>query len=80
MNAPATLAAGLATWLAALVWPDWTRRAWVALRLVGVLPPIGFSAGVPGHMMYQARYGYLVAPLAFAILAWTLCAAASFVW
>ena len=57
------------------------RRRWrthwlpVALCMVGVLPPIGFSAGVPGHMMYQARYGYLVAPFASAIVAWTVCGA-----
>jgi len=56
------------------------RRRWrthwlpVALCVVGVLPPIGFSAGVPGHLMYQSRYGYLVAPFASAILAWTICA------
>jgi hypothetical protein len=56
------------------------RRRWrshwlpVALCVVGILPPIGFSAGVPGHLMYQSRYGYLVAPFAHAVLAWTVCA------
>src|SRR5206468_2797479 len=56
------------------------RRRWrshwlpAALCVVGVLPPIGFSAGVPGHMMYQSRYGYLVAPFANAVLAWTIYA------
>jgi hypothetical protein len=45
-----------------------------------VLPPIGFSAGVPGHLMFQTRYGYLVAPFANAIVAWTVCLAAVAVW
>jgi hypothetical protein len=60
------------------------RRRWrthwlpVACCAVGVLPPIGFSAGVPGHMMYQSRYGYLVAPFATAILAWTICTAVNY--
>ncbi len=49
------------------------RTSWLppALCLVGVLPPIGFSAGVPGHMLYQARYGYMVAPFASGIIAWS---------
>ncbi|MDQ3703549.1 MAG: hypothetical protein M3442_21910, partial [Chloroflexota bacterium] len=51
------------------------RRAWLvpALCVVGVLPPIGFVAGVPGHSeLYQARYAYMVAPFAAATLAWAL--------
>lgn|GEM_PF-3137429 len=51
----------------------WWRTSWLppALCVVGVLPPIGFSAGVPGHLLYQARYGYLVAPFASGIIAWS---------
>ena len=42
---------------------------------MGVLPPIGFVAGVPGHPeLYQARYAYQVAPYATATVAWALVA------
>ena len=59
----------------------WQRQRWrthwlpVALCLVGVLPPIGFIAGVPQHRLYQARYAYMAAPFAAAILAWAACTA-----
>ncbi|MGH2371314.1 MAG: hypothetical protein ACRDI2_24325, partial [Chloroflexota bacterium] len=60
----------------------WQRRDWrraglpVALCLVGVLPPIGFIAGVPGsEELYQARYAYMVAPFASGIVAWAVCSA-----
>ena len=58
----------------------WQRKRWrthwlpVALCLVGVLPPIGFIAGVPQHRLYQARYAYMAAPFASAVLAWALLA------
>ncbi|HEX2517467.1 MAG TPA: hypothetical protein VH257_22380, partial [Chloroflexota bacterium] len=51
------------------------RRMWLvpAICVVGVLPPIGFVAGVPGHPeLYQARYAYQVAPYATATVAWAL--------
>ena len=71
---PLVFASGCAALLGQ--WRRW-RTAWlpVALCVVGVLPPIGFSAGVPGHLMYQSRYGYLVSPFANAVVAWTVCAA-----
>ena len=56
----------------------WQRRRWrthwlpVALCLIGVLPPIGFIAGVPQHRLYQARYAYMAAPFASSVLAWAL--------
>lgn len=53
------------------------RRGWLvpALCVVGVLPPIGFVAGVPGHSeLYQARYAYMVAPFAAATVAWAIVA------
>ena len=62
----------------------WQRTRWrthwlpVALCLVGVLPPIGFIAGVPQHRLYQARYAYMAAPFASCVLAWALCTAARF--
>ncbi len=55
------------------------RRLWrthwlpLALCLVGVLPPIGFIAGVPQSRLFQVRYAYMAAPFAAAILAWALC-------
>jgi hypothetical protein len=58
-------------------WRRW-RRAWLvpALCVVGVMPPIGFVAGVPGHSeLYQARYAYMVAPFAAATVAWAVVAA-----
>ena len=57
-------------------WRRW-RRTWLvpALCIVGVMPPIGFVAGVPGHpALYQARYAYMVAPFAAATVAWALVA------
>jgi hypothetical protein len=54
------------------------RRAWLvpAVCAVGVLPPIGFVAGIPGQPeMYQARYAYMVAPFAAATVAWALSVA-----
>jgi hypothetical protein len=53
------------------------RRTWLvpALCIVGVMPPIGFVAGVPGHpALFQARYAYMVAPFAAATVAWALIA------
>ena len=56
----------------------WRRRQWrthwlpVALCVIGVLPPIGFIAGVPQHRLYQARYAYMAAPFASTVLAWAL--------
>ncbi len=58
------------------------RRAWLipGLCVVGVLPPIGFVAGVPGHSeLYQARYAYMVAPFAAAAVAWALVAGGGWV-
>jgi hypothetical protein len=76
-------------WLAPLVflagcigllarWRLW-RTHWLplALCLVGCLPPIGFIAGVPQSQLFQVRYAYMAAPFAAAILAWSLCRAAT---
>jgi hypothetical protein len=53
-----------------------SRTHWlpVLLCLVGVLPPIGFIAGVPQDRLYQARYAYMAAPFASAVVAWALVA------
>ncbi|HEU5314676.1 MAG TPA: hypothetical protein VFX49_01090 [Chloroflexota bacterium] len=51
----------------------------IALCFVGVLPPIGFIAGVPQDWLYQVRYGYMAAPFANAILAWAVVGGAAFI-
>jgi hypothetical protein len=70
--APVVFAAGCAGLLAH--WRRW-RTHWLplALCLIGVLPPIGFIAGVPQSHLFQVRYAYMAAPFAAGILAWALC-------
>jgi hypothetical protein len=56
------------------------RTHWLppALCLVGVLPPIGFIAGVPQDQLFQARYAYMAAPFANAVFAWPLVVVTGF--
>ena len=72
--APTLFAAGVIGLVAQ--WSRW-RTHWlpIALCVVGVLPPIGFIAGVPQDWLYQVRYGYMASPFANAILSWAVTGA-----